>query len=191
MTNLSGFIIPILQTNNMNLQKVKYNYYPINSGIETSDSEPTEDQEKNKMVEYTDNYNNVQNEIYTIKQQLSNIIYNSKKLTKYIHDILKSEEYFNLSKFKMIELYNDIFNKIIDIMKDKHNVEINNNTLYLSIISNDIIDDNKENLFFKGIVKKPDYDINEIKLYSNESVVYNMKDFYNYVKTHFNHDIED
>ena len=191
VTNLSGFIIPILQTNNMNLQKVKYNYYPINSGIETSDSEPTEDQEKNKMVEYTDNYNNVQNEIYTIKQQLSNIIYNSKKLTKYIHDIQKSEEYFNLSKFKMIQLYNDIFNKIIDIMKDKHNVEINNNTLYLSIISNDIIDDNKENLFFKGIVKKPDYDINEIKLYSNESVVYNMKDFYNYVKTHFNHDIED
>ena len=97
MTNLSGFIIPILQTNNMNLQKVKYNYYPINSGIETSDSESTEHQEKNKMVEYTDNYNNVQNEIYTIKQQLSHIIYNSKKIrTCKRYEIAKLRNYFML-----------------------------------------------------------------------------------------------
>ncbi|NDA64033.1 MAG: hypothetical protein EBX50_18705, partial [Chitinophagia bacterium] len=63
VTNLSGFIVPILQTKNMNLQKVNYNYYPITSGIETS--EAINDQKKNKMVEYSDNYNNVQNEIYS------------------------------------------------------------------------------------------------------------------------------
>lgn len=189
VTNLSGFIIPILKTENTNLQKVNYNYYPINSGIEISENK--RNQQINDVIEYNVNYNKVQNEIYNIKQTLSNIIYHSKKLTNYIYDIQKSAEYFNLSRFKMIQLYNDIFNKIIDIMKVKHDVHIDNNTLYLSIISNDIIDDNKENLFFKGIVQKPEYDINEIKLYSNESIVYNMKDFYNYINTHFDHNFED
>ena len=73
-------------------------------------------------------------------------------------------------------------------MKESHNVNLDNNMLYLSIIANEIIDDNKENLFFKGIVVNPNYDTSEIKIRPNESVVYNIKDLYSFIQTHFNHD---
>jgi hypothetical protein len=186
ITNLEGYIIPILQTNNLDivLPKVDYNYYSFDDIIDTNDVPDA----KNAQIVYSNKYNKEVYSIYNIKQQLSKIITNSKKLSNYIRDIQTSSEYIASSRFDLIELYTGIFNKVIEVMKKEHGVNIDNNMLYLSIIANEIIDDNKENLFFKGIVVNPNYDTSEIKVRSNETVVYNMKDLYAFIQTHFNHD---
>lgn len=182
ITNLEGYIIPILQTNNLEivLPSVEYNYYSFD---ELNDVPGM----KNAQIVYSDKYNKEVYNIYNIKQQLSKIITNSKKLSNYIRAIQTSNEYIASARFDLIELYTSIFNKIIGVMKTEHRINIDNNMLYLSIIANEIIDDNKENLFFKGIVVNPNYDTSEIKVRSNETVVYNMKDLYTFIQTHFNH----
>lgn len=184
VTNLEGYIIPILPTKDLeiDLPKVDYNYYHFDDIRDT--------EIKNAQVVYSEKSNKEVSNIYNVKQQLSKIITNSKKLTNYIKTIQSSVQYMTASRFDIIELYTSIFNNIIQVMKESHDVNIDNNMLYLSIIANEIIDDNKENLFFKGIVVNPNYDTSEIKIRPNESVVYNIKDLYSFIQTHFNHDHE-
>jgi hypothetical protein len=189
VTNLEGFVVPIQKTDKLNtkpLPVVNYNYYSLDAinDIDVSDG-PTA---KNNQEIYTNKYNSLLQDIYIIKQQLSKIIFKSNKLTKYIQKIQTSSEYTIQPRFTLINIYTQFFKNIIDVMKNKHNVIINDNMLYLSIIANEIIDDNKENLFFKGIVQNPNYDINAIKIRENESIIYNIKDFYTFIQTHFTHD---
>jgi len=193
VTNLEGAVVPIVpmqKTDKLNtgvpLPVVNYNYYSLDAinDIDVSDGVKA----KNNQEIYTDKYNLVLQEIYVIKQQLSKIIFKSNKLTRYIQKIQTSSEYTIQPRFTLINIYTQFFKNIIDVMKSKHDVIINDNMLYLSIIANEIIDDNKENLFFKGIVQNPNYDINEIKIRENESIIYNIKDFYTFIQTHFTHD---
>lgn len=182
VSNLEGYIIPIKEAKDYkgDVPEVEYNYYPYDD---------IKDQEtKNEQLLYSQKHNKEVYNIYNVKQQLSKIITNSKKLTHYIKNIQHSQQYTSESRFDLIELYTGIFNKIIQVMKKDYNVTIDNNMLYLSIIANEIIDDNKENLFFKGIVVNPNYDTSEIKIRSNETVVYNIKDLYSFIQTHFNGD---
>jgi hypothetical protein len=82
-------------------------------------------------------------------------------------------------------MYNEIFNKIIKVMKSKHNIDINNNSLYLSIISNEIIDDNVKNSLFNGNVTLNIVNTKEVKLQSNESLLTNYNDLYSYISSYF------
>ena len=113
ITNLEGYIIPILQTNNLEivLPNVEYNYYSFD---ELNDVPGM----KNAQLVYSDKYNKEVYNIYNIKQQLSKIITNSKKLSNYIRTIQTSSEYIASSRFDLIELYTRIFNKIIGIIQN-------------------------------------------------------------------------
>ena len=81
VTNLEGYIIPILPTNDLEIDvpKVDYNYYHFD---DIRDIEI-----KNAQVVYSEKSNKEVSNIYNVKQQLSKIITNSKKLTNYIKTI--------------------------------------------------------------------------------------------------------
>lgn len=185
VTNFANFIIPISDKNiPTQLKVLNINYYPIDIITDTL--------ELNAEQIYNNNNINIQNEIADIKNKLSYIINNSKKLKKYIFNKQTkngklSSDYIQKSRFELIKIYNDFFTEIIKVMKDKHNESINNNSLYLSIISNEIIDDNIKNSFFNGVVTLNNLNAKEVKLQQNESLLSNYNDLKTFMKSYYQH----
>jgi hypothetical protein len=187
VSNFGMFMIPILdkKTTNPLLDNVlPVNYYPMDSIVYK--------QELNKEQLYNNDNINIQNEIILMKKQFASVINGSKKLKKYVlskqfkdRTNVYSQEYIEKSRFDLIKMYNEIFNKIIKVMKSKHNIDINNNSLYLSIISNEIIDDNVKNSLFNGNVTLNIVNTKEVKLQSNESLLTNYNDLYSYISSYF------
>ena len=187
VTNFGGYIVPILQqdkTTHPLLENVyPYNYYPMNDIIDKTTLNPEQSYNKENI--------HVQAEIDLIKKQLSYIIHNSKKLKNYIldkqytNDNKLKKEYIQQSKFELINMYNTFFTQIINTMRTKYKINIQYNALYLSIISNEIIEDNVKNSFFNGIVSLHNFNTNEVKLQNNESLLLNVNDLQMFTKTHF------
>lgn len=184
VSNFGTFIIPVTQISdkeaNPILQTVlPINYYPIDSIVDK--------EVLNKEQIYNNQNITAQNDIILIKKQMASIISGSKKLKKYIlgkqfkNSKEYSQEYIQKSRFELIKMYNNFFNKIITVMKNKHNVDINNNSLYLSIISNEIIDDNVKNTLFNGVVALNIANTNEVKLQNNESLLTNYNDLSSFI----------
>jgi hypothetical protein len=187
VTNFANFIIPIIPDRNIpkQLKVLDINYYPIIDTIGTIGTS-----ELNAEQIYNNNNLNIQNEIINIKNKLSYIINNSKKLKKYIFDKQTkngklSDDYIQKSRFELIKMYNDFFTNIIKVMKDKYNETIDNNSLYLSIISNEIIDDNIKNSFFNGVVTLNNLNTKEVKLQQNESLLSNYNDLKTFMKSYY------
>lgn len=168
VTNFLGYIIPVKKENTQNneqnvtsLQKMNYNYYNIDDINNKKD---------NDLLNYLEKHDMIKNEIFKIKKQLSYIISSSEELKNYMNKKNK-----NISRFDLINFYTTTFKKIINTMKNKHNIDINNNSLYLNIISNELIDD-IDNLFLNGIVKKYQNDYDDFKQFNNETLIFNLDD---------------
>ena len=87
-----------------------------------------------------------------IKKKLSYVISKSDKLKEYILKKQK-EYYYNNSTFDIIALYNTIFTKLNNILKEKYSIaDIPINTFYYSIIGHEIYTDNIENSFIHGVL---------------------------------------
>jgi len=210
VTHFIGYTIPIKKTDNTlyNLPILPYNYYAtfqksstkqINGKVgstkqndgkvgatkQNDDQRLTVATKQNEQIQYSKSRDLVMYSIYKLKKQLAYIIHNSPELTKYIKKIQESDKYNTSNRFEVINLYTDTFVKIINEMKHKHNIILNNNMLYLSIIANEIIDDNVENLFINDIIKQSD-ETSELKHRDTETVVYNLDDFNTFIKNNFN-----
>ena len=171
VTNYNGYIIGGFNEDIRSLEtdKTNYNYYS-NYEYETID----------KTLNKEENYNNrqasIQSDINITKKQLAYIMSHSNKLKEYIKTIHNSKQYSNMSKFKLIELYTSIFNKVINSIENKYlrDYIINKNALYLNIIANEVVNDNFYNYFFKGYT-----DFNVSNVDSNEIILSHYDDFVN------------
>ena len=172
LTNILGFVIPIKETQIASLEKTEYNYINVDDIDENEKAVA-----KNLQINYSSKYDFILNDIYKLKKQLSYIISQSDELINYMSTM--RQNIIKLPRFKMINEYNAIFKKIINVMKTKHNIILNDDDLYLNIISNEIIDNNVEKMFLKGVIRK-DSESDDLKKNNNETIIFNLSDLNNF-----------
>lgn len=118
-----------------------------------------------------DDYENV----FIIKKELGKKISNDENMKNEITNIIKNEK---ITKFRKIELLNNIFKKIVSPLS----TSIKFTEVELSDIANEVINDNVENLLINNVVMEHSYNKNEIKSRDTESIWLNINDITNWFK---------
>jgi hypothetical protein len=134
----------------------------------------------NYEEEWSNSRKSEREKIYLIKKELGKKISNDENIKNEILGIVKSEK---MTKFKKIELLNDIFRKILSS-------SINYTNLELSDIANEVINDNVENLLINNVIMEYSYNKNEIKDRDTESIWLNINDITNWFKKYESDDFK-
>lgn len=122
------------------------------------------------------NYNylndSIRNELYELKKSIGEKINNNIQTKEYIEQLIKRSDITKSDK--ILELL-DIFNEL--------NIPSNNTSL-LKYISNEILNDNRENLILNNIITSETFNKNEVIIRDNESLLLNIDDIRKWVKKH-------
>jgi hypothetical protein len=172
MTNF-GYILPyakIENENGYNLPYLDFIYYLTDIDYTNNSN--------NAYTDYINYKDNINKDLYKTKLTLSSFINKSPEIKIKIEKLIKN---IKIERYTKIININKIFN---DIFENKF---INDNyyQFIFNIISNEIINDNKENLLINGIVVENN-DIDNIIKRDNESILLNIDDIYKWISTHKN-----
>ena len=169
LTNF-GQIIPIKRglQNDTNLPVVDINFYPNADKYLSKEIFLINDEEK-----WSNERKKERDDLFIIKKELGKFISQNENIKNNIIDIVKDKE---INKFKKIDLINNIFKNILEKNKQVFT------DVQLSDISNEVINDNIENLLINNVIMEQIYNQNEIKKTDTESIWLNINDITNWFK---------
>jgi len=183
MSNFGNFI-PYLKSDvddNNDIPKLDFKYYlDIDEKIQENNTTLM----KNDFEIYSSNDDKIKTDIFNLKTILGNKIYQSQNIKEDIEDIIKNK---TLTRDQKINNILDIF-KDIQLIKQEINKDPNTQTL-LKSIANEMINDNIENLVLNNIITSDNFNKNDVKIRSSESILLNIDDIRRWIKNFKSNDV--
>ena len=171
-----GVIIPVKPTpfkKDETLPILDINYYP-----DVDDYLSDKLQYVNRSNEWYNKVGSKKTGIFNIKVYLAEKIYKNEELKEYIINIVKRPD---LPRFDKIKTIKEVLLKQIDSISIQK-LPASDLDFMLDNISNEIINDNIENLLLNNLVTPDTFNPNEIQLRDTESLWLNIEDIKNWVK---------
>ena len=159
MTNF-GQMIPI---KNEKIYQMDIPILPIKYYNEDLD-DPFVKNKSNESSNWTDIINNEKQKIKEIKKELGSLIHKDEQVKTMIININKNG---SMDKFEKIKTIKNILKQLLNRETPE---------FFLDIISNDILNDNNENLLLNNLITDDIYDINKIITRPTESVLLNINE---------------
>ena len=179
MSNFGNFI-PYLKSSNDNdndndIPKLDFKYYlDLDEKLHNNNNTTFI---KNDFEIYSSNDDKIKTSIFNLKSILGNQIYQDQYIKDNIESIIKNK---TLTRNQKI---NDILDIFVNIPLIKQEIILDSDsTILLKTIANEMINDNIENLVLNNIITSENFNKNDVKIRSSESILLNIDDIRRWIK---------
>lgn len=177
MSNFGNFI-PYLKSSNDNdndIPKLDFKYYlDLDEKLHNNNNTTFI---KNDFEIYSSNDDKIKTNIFNLKSILGNQIYQDQYIKDNIESIIKNK---TLTRNQKI---NDILDIFVNIPLIKQEIILDSDsTILLKTIANEMINDNIENLVLNNIITSENFNKNDVKIRSSESILLNIDDIRRWIK---------
>lgn len=169
VTNFN-YILPYRKDSKTTLQNITlfdYKYYlDIDEKLQQTKHQIT------AFSAYISNYNDNIDKLFNLKKIIGDKFNNNQEMKEYVEGLIKRPDMTKSDKItELLEIFNTF------------NIP-NNNISLLKAISNEILNDNAENLILNNIITSDTFNKNEVMMRDSESILLNIDDIRRWIKKH-------